>query len=58
MNATEKPIIINGDDVKLLHFLIINAQCYLDSKRNYTQLDREVINFASDLMHQIVKNKR
>ena len=50
---TDKDILIHGKDVKLLHFLIINAQCYFDSKKNLTQLDKDVINFASDLMHEI-----
>jgi hypothetical protein len=49
----ERDIIISGKDVKLLQFLIINAQCHFDKKREYTQLDKDVMRFAGDILSEI-----
>jgi hypothetical protein len=40
---------------KLMHFLVINAQICLDKKRTPTQLDRDTIQLAGDIVYSINK---
>ncbi len=44
-------------DLKLLHFLVINAQCYLNERKELSQMDKDVAKFAGDLIVEI-RSKR
>jgi hypothetical protein len=50
-------IIIQGKDIDTLHYLILNAQNSLRT-RVLQGKDKEVLDFASDLLHKINKIRR
>lgn len=51
-------IIIPEQEINILHFLILNANCYLVTKKDLTAIDKRATMLASELLGLIEKKRR
>jgi hypothetical protein len=47
--------LLSSEERTLMKFLLLNANAYLNSKREPTALDRDVMGFSGDIAHAIRK---
>lgn len=51
-------VVISAEEQNDLHFLIVNATCYLVTKKKYTDVDKKAIELSSELLGLIEKKRR